>query len=322
MKMTVVARLLSAFLCIFAVLRPALAEDDPWGSDYLPDATVLTQDGKPLKFYSDVIKGKLTVISFIYTTCRDICPLVTARLADIQRRLGPDASHGIQFVSISIDPETDTPERMKAHADAFGVQDNWLFLTGTRETIDLIRYKLGERSRTKTEHRSEILIRNDVTGEWSRDSVFGDMETVATNIRAMDPKWRAAMSVVRGDQSAAAGSTLPALPGQALFARACSGCHTVGKGSKVGPDLKDVGARRPRPWLEEFLANPEAMRKKNDAVARELSAQYPGVRMPALGLSPQDIDDLLAFVGAQSHADTLAQQVEQNKQHDHAHGHH
>jgi hypothetical protein len=59
-----------------------------WGEGYLPNIPVVTQNGEKLRFFDDVIKGKIVVISFIYTSCRDICPVVTARLAQVQDKLG------------------------------------------------------------------------------------------------------------------------------------------------------------------------------------------------------------------------------------------
>ena len=109
-------------LALFAVLTSALAPLDAqasrWGKDYFPNAAVVTQDGKTLQFYDDLIKDKIFVISFLFTTCKDICPLATSRLAELQEKLGDSMGRDIFFYSISIDPETDTPERLKQYADS------------------------------------------------------------------------------------------------------------------------------------------------------------------------------------------------------------
>ena len=80
-----------------------------WGKDYVPNVPVITQDGKTLNFYDDLIKDKIVVLSFIYTSCKDICPLATARLGEAQEKLGDRVGRDIFFYSISIDPEQDTP---------------------------------------------------------------------------------------------------------------------------------------------------------------------------------------------------------------------
>src|SRR5476649_119157 len=85
-----------------------------WGADYFPNVPLTTQDGTTVHFYDDLIKGKIVVIDLIYTHCKDMCPLETARLAQVQRLLGDRVGKDIFFYSISIDPKQDTPEVLKA----------------------------------------------------------------------------------------------------------------------------------------------------------------------------------------------------------------
>lgn len=269
-------------------------------AEYLPNVEVVAQTGQKLRFYDDAVKGKIVVLSFIYTSCLDICPLITARLAQVYDALGEAAGRDVHFISISIDPENDTPERLKRHAEAFTSDARWLFLTGSKADIDLIRYKLGERSRRITEHGSHIMLFNDRTGEWLRDSAFADLGVLARTIRRMDPAHRDPIAV-----SAKAAAPAPRhveLPGQALFAKACASCHAIGKGDRVGPDLAWVTQRRDRAWLMSYIREPQAMRRSNDPTAAALVARFPNVRMPRLQMSERDVGDLLAYVDAQSFA--------------------
>ena len=162
-------RCILVFVAILALLRcaRASAQASRWGKDYFPDVSVVTQDGKTLRFYDDLIKDKIFVISFLFTTCRDVCPLTTARLAELQEKLGDSMGRDIFFYSLSIDPETDTPDRLKEYAETFGAGPGWLFLTGKPEDIHAIRHKLGERSKVLSDHRNEILLGNGATGEWA-----------------------------------------------------------------------------------------------------------------------------------------------------------
>ena len=82
--------------------------------------------------------------------------------------------------------------------------------------------------------------------------------------------------------------------------KACAACHTIGKGVRVGPDLKGVTARRDRDWLIRFLVAPNVMLAKKDPIAMELDAQFQGVRMPNLGLSKTDAADLIAYMKTQT----------------------
>ena len=198
------------------------------------------------------------------------------------------------FYSISVDPETDTPARLKQYADTFQAKPGWLFLTGRPEDIHAIRYKLGDRSRVLSEHRNEVLLGNGATGEWARNTVLGDLDSLAMAVRSMDPKWSPSSGSGRTSQAMAV--DLASRPGEALYTRLCAGCHTVGGGDKVGPDLSGILGRRTRDWLVSFISKPEKVRAEKDPVALDLAARFPAVRMPAMGVSANDVADLLAHI--------------------------
>jgi protein SCO1 len=292
--------LLVALAAMMILGGTAASAASRWGAGYIPNVTVVTQDGQQLKFYDDVIKGKIVVISFIYTTCRDICPLVTARLQQVYERLGDSAGRDIHFVSISIDPDHDTPEKMKEHATAFNVAPGWLFLTGMKKDIDVIRYKLGERSQKRNEHSNDILLGNDATGEWAHDSAFADLGVLAANIHAMDPAWRATMGKPPMLPTTAPQTARGGLPGQGLFTKLCASCHSVGKGDRAGPDLFGVFSRREPSWIERYIAQPDQVRAAQDPIAAALGARFQSVRMPNFGLSAADISDLMLYLRSAS----------------------
>jgi protein SCO1/2 len=273
---------------------PALA-GSPWSSNYFPNLPVVTHDGKKLRFYDDLIKGKIVVINFIYTSCTDICSLSTARLAQVRELLGDRVGRDIFFYSITLDPVLDGPEVLKKYAANFYDGPGWLFLTGEPEDIDAIRQKLGERSRSLKEHRNDVMLGNDATGEWGRDSIFTDIARLAQTIRDMDPEERetahAPANTHLGDKVMNLGG-----PGQALFMKACSSCHTVGNGALVGPDLAGVTARRDQDWLIRFITSPGKMISGGDPLALALVAEHNGLRMPNLGLTDNDARDVLAYL--------------------------
>src|SRR5262245_3537546 len=134
-----------------------------WGKDYVPNVPVVTQDGNVLNFYDDLIKDKIVVLSFIYTSCKDICPLATARLGEAQERLGDRLGRDIFFYSISIEPERDTPERLKQYADAFHAGPGWVFLNGLPEDIKLISDMFGDRRTELIDHRNDVVLSNGAT---------------------------------------------------------------------------------------------------------------------------------------------------------------
>ena len=149
-----------AALAAATVVAPAApdAQSNRWGADYFPNLPVVTQDGKTLNFYDDVIKGKIVVVSFIYTNCPDICPLTTARISQVEAKLGGIVGRDIFLISMTVDPVRDTPARLKEFSQAFGAGPGWLFLTGSPQDIKLINNRLGDRSRMLSEHRNEIVL--------------------------------------------------------------------------------------------------------------------------------------------------------------------
>ena len=278
----------------------APASTSPWDGTYFPNLPVVTHDGRTLRFYDDLIKDKIVVINFIYTSCANICPLTTARLAEVKDRLGDAVGRDIFFYSITLDPVMDGPEVLAKYAETYKAGPGWLFLTGKPEDIELIRHKLGERSRVLSEHRNDVMLGNDRTGEWGRDSAFSDIEQLAATIRNMDPNWRKQFHPVVSSAQSGKATIISATPGQALFIKACSACHSIGQGVIVGPDLAGVLERREQTWLKNFMMSPDGMRAQKDPVAVALDEKFPGVSMPNLGLSSGDAEDLLAYLARKS----------------------
>ena len=308
----------SLFAVVSLLVGAASAWAAGWGKDYVPNVPVVTQDGKTLKFYDDLIKDKIVVLSFIYTSCKDICPLATARLGEAQDKLGDRLGRDIFFYSISIEPERDTPQRLKQYAEAFQARPGWLFLTGLPEDIKLIRDKFGDRRPDLIDHRNDVVLGNGATEEWQRENALGDIEHFVGAIRAMDPKWRGEVHELAAEDAlrAQAPRSTPAkaVPydtgyimegrqaGSAMFAKLCAGCHTVGRGDRVGPDLDGLTLRRSRAWISEFLMDPIKMRARQDPIALALAAKYPGVRMPFLKVQESDAADLISYIDAHSKA--------------------
>lgn len=139
----------------------------PMSSVRIPDVRVYDQDAKPLNFYTDLIKGKTVAINFIFTTCTGVCPPMTATFRRVQQNL-PAHTPPIQLISISVDPETDTPERMREFAAKFKAGPGWTFVTGNKNEIEALLQALGTAVANKTDHTPMILIGNDVVDYWTR----------------------------------------------------------------------------------------------------------------------------------------------------------
>jgi protein SCO1 len=270
-----------------------------WGADYFPNVPLVTQDGKAVRLYDDLLKGKSVAINVIYTSCKDECPLETARLAQLQRLMGERMGKDIHFYSITIDPKRDTPKVLKAYAEKFGVGPGWLFLTGKPEDIKLVTKKLGlsrnSDSVSKDGHSASLMLGNEPTGQWMRNSAVDNPQFLADTMDGFFG-WRSA-----GPQkSYAEARPVDISKGQFLFASRCSACHTIGEGERIGPDLLGVTSRRDRAWLVRYVVAPDRMLSEKDPVAVALFEKYKGARMPNLGLGPADVADVVSYLEKRS----------------------
>ena len=275
----------------------------PRGADYFPNVELVTHEGKTVRFYDDLLKGKRVAINAIFTTCKDVCPLETANMVQLRKQLGERAGRDVHLYSISVDPKHDTPEVLKAYAEKFGAE--WTFLTGRPEDVRAIMRKLslirGQDDPTSREshHAAYLIVGGVDDGQWTRFSAVDNPRFLAARMGTF-LGWR---DMERGKSYAEATPvTLPS--GQRLFASKCSACHTIGKGDKLGPDLAGVAARRERAWIARYIQEPDAVLAGGDPIASALYNKYNKIGMPNLRLGGSDVDDLVTFL--ESHAVTAA----------------
>lgn len=148
-----------------------ISNDAEPGSDIklkIPDVTVYDQDGKKLKFFTDMVKDKTVAINFIFTTCTTICPPLAATFRRVQQEMGERVGRDVGLISISVDPVTDVPERLKAFAAKFKAGPGWTFVTGNKHEIDLLLKALGAAVSDKNDHTPMVLVGNESAGYWTR----------------------------------------------------------------------------------------------------------------------------------------------------------
>ena len=291
-----IALLLTAAAIIPVRRAVAAPQGSRYGANYFPNIELISQTGQKVKFYDDLIKGKIVVIDFIYTHCKDMCPLETARLAQVQKMLGDRVGKDVFFYSISIEPTVDTPEVLKAYAEKFHAGSGWLFLTGKKEDIQLLSQKLGL-SGPSTEspdgHTPMVLIGDEATGEWQRNAANDNPRFIATLIENLGGYKNRKQEAQNNYANA------PTLKlthrGQYLFATRCSACHTIGHGDLIGPDLSGVTTSRSRDWLTRFIYKPDEMLAK-DPTAMALFKKYKEVQMPNVRLGPEDVQSLIDYL--------------------------
>lgn len=133
----------------------------------VPDVEVVTQDGRRVHFYSDLVQGRTVAINFVFTNCSTICPVSGALFADLQKR----SDRGVHLISVSIDPETDTPRKLAAWSRRFRSDDgggDWTLVTGDRPSIDRLLAALGAPPGRPQDHAPLTIIGNDATHSWKR----------------------------------------------------------------------------------------------------------------------------------------------------------
>lgn len=277
---------------------PALAQNR-WGADYFPNVLLTTQDGKRVRFYDDLLKGKQVAVNVIFTECSEVCPLQTAKLRELQKMLGDRVGKDIFFYSISIDPKRDTPQAMKAYASKFEVGPGWLFLTGDPEDVKLVTKKLGLGTgldpASLEQHRTTLMVGNEPTGQWMKNSSIDNPRFLAATMETF-LGWKQIQE--RPDYTQA--RQLEISNGQFLFQNGCSACHTIGGGDKIGPDLLGVTERRTRDWLARFILVPDQMLAAGDPIATELLKKFKDIRMPNLNLARDEVADVLGFLEQRS----------------------
>jgi protein SCO1 len=305
-EVKVLAIKLALIAALAAALLPAMAtaNNKRWGADYFPNVELITQDGKVVHFYDDLIKGKVVVIDLIYTHCVDSCPLETARLVQVQKLLGDAVGKEIFFYSITIDPKRDTPQVLKDYSEKYHVGPGWTFLTGKKADIEMLSKKLGlyqdPDPNDRDGHLAALLIGNEPGGQWMRNAATDNPRFLANLIGDRFNNWK--LSAKNQASGTAQAQKIDIDHGRYLFATQCAACHTIGHGDKIGPDLQGVADVRDPQWLKHFIDRPDQMITDGDPVGTALFEKYKQVRMPNLRLAEEDIAELIDFMKKQSKA--------------------
>jgi protein SCO1 len=151
--------------------------------DYrIPDLKLLRDDGVAVAMPGLFATDRPVVVSFIFTSCSAICPVLTATLAQTRQRLGPDAER-LRIISVSIDPEHDTPARLREYARQFQAGGDWRFYTGERAAIVALQKAFNAYRGDKNNHAALALIRPAGQSRWVRVEGFANAADLATEIK-------------------------------------------------------------------------------------------------------------------------------------------
>jgi protein SCO1/2 len=135
---------------------------------YFSDVVLVNQHGEKMRFYSDLLRGKVVIINSFFATCTGSCLPLTRNLEKLQQGLGARMGKEVNIISISVDPEVDTPASLKAYAKKLNAGPGWYFLTGTKESVEFALKKIGQFVDDKQAHLNIFIIGNERTGLWKK----------------------------------------------------------------------------------------------------------------------------------------------------------
>jgi protein SCO1/2 len=150
----------------------------------VPDVRVVSEDGR-ISALRSVLEGDGPVfLNFIFTTCTAICPVLTATFAQVQERLGPEREQ-VRMISLSIDPEQDTPEQLLAYGRKYGAGPQWRFFTGALADMLLVEKSFGVYRGNKMNHEPVTFVRSGPGDQWLRIDGFASADDLVREYRRL-----------------------------------------------------------------------------------------------------------------------------------------
>lgn len=166
------AGLLALLLALLPAVAGAAAErpasEVEAARAYFTDVELVDQNGETQRLYSDLMEGKVVVVSSMFTTCAAVCPLIGQKMKRLQEAAGERLGRDVLLLSITVDPRTDTPARLHAWGERFDAREGWYLLTGSPENVGQALAKLGFAVEERDDHSTVVLMGNERTGLWKK----------------------------------------------------------------------------------------------------------------------------------------------------------
>jgi protein SCO1/2 len=150
----------------------------------VPDIEVVNQDGRHVRFNSQVVDGRIAIVTGFFTSCSSMCPITQGKLLQVAKLLGPRLGKNVVIVSVSVDAENDTPARMKDWGEKFHIGPGWTLLSGKRAQVETLLKSLGLFVELRQRHQSALMIGSTATG-WVRISSWTPSEKLAKLAESM-----------------------------------------------------------------------------------------------------------------------------------------
>jgi protein SCO1 len=147
---------------------PAARSEDSPAHKYFTDTLLVDQNGEQVRFYTDLLKGKVVIINSFFATCQGSCLPMNRNLEKVQEALGDRLGKDVNIISLSVDPAVDTPTKLKQYSKQLNARPGWYFITGEKQNVDFVLKKLGQFVDNKQDHLNIFIIGNERTGLWKK----------------------------------------------------------------------------------------------------------------------------------------------------------
>jgi protein SCO1/2 len=169
--------LVALIVCLFGCSLQGQDQPAPVALS-VPDIEVVNQNGRHVRFNSQIVTGRIAIVTGFFTNCSSMCPFTQEKLAQVAKLLGPRLGKDVVIVSVSVDAENDTPARMKDWGEKFHIGPGWTLLSGNRAEVDTLLKSLGLFVELRQRHQSALMIGSNATG-WVRISSWTPSEKLA-----------------------------------------------------------------------------------------------------------------------------------------------
>jgi len=149
----------------------------------VPDVTLVDQGGKHVRLRALLAAGHPVALNFFFASCRSICPVMTATFASMRTRLGK--AQDLTVVSVTIDPEQDTPDVLRTYAESFSAGAGWTFLTGDPDAVQAVQSAFGADAGGKFNHRPLFYLRSPGASSWVKLEGLAGAADLASEVRLL-----------------------------------------------------------------------------------------------------------------------------------------
>lgn len=160
-------------------------EADAAAKNYFTDVILVNQSGEQLRFYSDLIKGRVVIINVFFSSCHGSCPVMMRTFQKLQDWLGERLGKDAYLISMSVDPLMDTPEKLKEYAAQLKAKQGWHFVTGEKQNLELALRKIGQYVDVRENHSNVFIIGNETTRLWKKAFGLAKIEDIITVVESV-----------------------------------------------------------------------------------------------------------------------------------------